>query len=238
MAALAPRERRCPACGAAQHAGGRRCTNCGADLTARHSRGGSRRAWLFAAVVAAVLAAAAIPVVSMLRDDAAGERERAAKRQAQLTQAERVRQERAAVPVRAQAPAAAAGVDALAHRADLLRFGEAQITADARRRVAEGTMKGEHKGTRCEVFPETDVRRAAEDDPATKIGRYDCVAFTSELPGYTENTAIFGDPFWLVIDYEHDALVWCKVTPRAGEGGSVLVSVPVPKPCRDPAGPG
>ena len=49
-------------------------------------------------------------------------------------------------------------------------------------------MKGDHKGTRCEVFPETDVRRAAEGDPATKIGRYDCVAFTSELPGYTENT--------------------------------------------------
>ena len=49
---------------------------------------------------------------------------------------------------------------------------------------------------------------------------------------------MFGDPFWLVIDYERGSLVWCKVTPRAGEGGSVLVTVPVPAPCRDPEGPG
>ena len=49
---------------------------------------------------------------------------------------------------------------------------------------------------------------------------------------------MFGDPFWLVIDFERARYVWCKVTPRAGEGGSVLVSVPVPVPCRDPEGPG
>ena len=238
VAALAPRERRCPACGAAQSGGGRRCTNCGADLTARFSRGGSRRAWVFAAVVAAVLAAVSIPVVGALRDDAADERARAAERQRQITAAERVRQERAAVPVRATAPAAPAGVDPIEHRAALVRFGEDQITADANRRVAEGTLKGDHKGTRCELFPETDARRAAERDPATRVGRYDCVAYTSQLEGYTENQALFGDPFWLVVDYERGKLVWCKITPRAGEGGSVLVSVPVPEPCRDPAGPG
>ena len=102
------------------------------------------------------------------------------------------------MPVRATAPAAPAGVDPLEHRAALVRFGEDQITADANRRVAEGTLKGDHKGTRCELFPETDGRRAAERDPATRVGRYDCVAYTSELEGYTENQALFGDPFWLV----------------------------------------
>lgn len=238
MAALAPRERRCPVCGAVQRDGGRRCASCGADLTARFGRGGSRRAWYFAAAVAVVLALIAVPVIGALREDAAGERDRAAERQRQRVEAERVRQERAAVPVRATAPAAEAGAGLEERRTALLRFGEAQITADANRRVAEGTLKGDHKGTRCEVFPETGERLAAERDPATRTGRYDCVAYTSQLEGYTENQAIFGDPFWLVIDYERGTLVWCKVTPRAGEGGSVLVSVPVPPPCRDPKGPG
>ena len=182
-----------------------------------------------------MLAAAALPIIGALRDDAAIERERAAQRKAQITEAERVRQERAAVPVRATGPA---GADTLAHREALVRFGEDQITADARRRVAAGTLTGEHQGTQCEVFPETDARRAAERDLSTRLGRYDCVAYTSKLEGNQANTAVFGDPFWLVIDYERDALVWCKVTPRAGEGGSVLITVPVPEPCRDPEGPG
>jgi hypothetical protein len=49
---------------------------------------------------------------------------------------------------------------------------------------------------------------------------------------------VFGTPFWVVIDYRTGRLVWCKVTPRAGEGGRSLASVPVPAPCRDPQGPG
>ena len=238
MAALAPRERRCPACGAVQRGGGRRCENCGADLTARFAQGRSRRAWVFAAIVGLVLAAIAVPVVAGMRDDAAGERQRAAERQERLRAAERARQERDAVPVRATAPAGAPGADALTRREELVRFGEEQITADANRRVAEGTLKGDHKGTSCEIFPETQARRAAEADPATLRGRYDCVAYTSQIEGNAGNQAVFGDPFWLVIDYERGSLVWCKVTPRAGEGGSVLVTVPVPAPCRDPEGAG
>jgi hypothetical protein len=237
-AALAPRERRCPACGAVQHGGGRLCSNCGADLTARAPRRIPWRVLLIAAAAVVVVAAVAIPVIGGLREDAADERERAEQRQAQLREAERARQVRDARPVRADGPAAAAGADPLAHRARLLTRAEALITADARERVAAGTLDGDIQGTQCEVFPETDERRAAEDDPATAAGRYDCVAFTSKLEGNQQRTAVFGHPFWLVIDYRRDRYVWCKVTPRAGEGGSVLVSVPVPAPCRDPEGPG
>jgi hypothetical protein len=237
-AALAPRERRCPACGAVQHGGGRLCSNCGADLTARAPRRIPWRVLLIAAAAVVVVAAVAIPVIGGLREDAAEERERAEQRQAQLREAERARQVRDARPVRADGPAAAAGADPLAHRARLLTRAEALITADARERVAAGTLDGDIQGTQCEVFPETDERRAAEDDPATAAGRYDCVAFTSKLEGNQQRTAVFGHPFWLVIDYRRDRYVWCKVTPRAGEGGSVLVSVPVPAPCRDPEGPG
>ena len=237
-AALAPRERRCPRCGAVQRGGGRTCSSCGADLTARAPRRIPWRALLIAGAAVLVVTAIAIPVIAGLRDDAADERERAEQRQAALREAERARQIRDARPVRADGPAAAAGDDPFAHRARLLERAEELITADARKRVAAGTLDGDIKGTQCDVFPETDARRAAERDPATQVARYDCVAYTSMLEGNQQRTAVFGHPFWLVIDFRRDAYVWCKVTPRAGEGGSVLVSTPVPAPCRDPAGPG
>jgi hypothetical protein len=94
----------------------------------------------------------------------------------------------------------------------------------------------------CDPYPTIEERRLAEQDPATRAGRYDCVAYTSkfeapELDG-EKRTGLFGYPYWLVIDYDDSKLVWCKVTPRAGEGGRSLAAVPVPEPCRDPAGPG
>lgn len=237
-AALAPRERRCPRCGSVQRGAGRHCSECGADLTARAPRRIPWRVLLIAGAAVLVVTAIAIPVIAGLRDDAADERERAAQRQARLIEAERVRQVRDAKPVRAEGLAATAGEEPIAHRRRLLADAESRITADARKRVAAGTLDGDIKGTSCEIFPETAARRAAEEDPATRVGRYDCVAYTSKLEGNQNRTAVFGHPFWLVIDYRQASYVWCKVTPRAGEGGSVLISVPVPEPCRDPAGPG
>jgi zinc-ribbon domain len=241
-AALAPRERRCPSCGAPQAAGGRICANCGADLSARFAKGVPRRKLLYAALAVVALVAISLPIVSSLRDDAARERERAAARQAALEAAERERLARDARPVRAEGPRAAEGADPLEHRAALVTEAESLITADARRRVAAGTIDGDIRGAECDPFPTTETRRAAEQDPATPAGRYDCVAYTSkfeapELDGQ-KRTGLFGYPYWLVVDYAGSKLVWCKVTPRAGEGGRSLAVVPVPEPCRDPAGPG
>lgn len=238
---FAPRERQCPECGATQPAEGRRCSNCGADLTARHERRtarNSRLPLLFAAAVAVVLIAVAIPVVSSLRSGASDERARDAAAQRARIAAERERQIRDGKPVRAAGPTAAVGADLVAHRAVLLDRAEALMTQDARGRVAAGTLDGDIKGTRCTVYPATDARRAAETDPATRAARYDCVAYTSMLKANQGRTAVFGHPFWLVIDFARDRFVWCKTTPRAGEGGSVLISVPVAPPCRDPDGPG
>ena len=238
---FAPRERRCPECGADQRADGRKCTNCGADLTARYERRtarNTRRPLLFAGIVAVVLIAVAIPVISSLRSDASDQRAREAVAQKARVEAERQRQIRDGKPVVAAGPKAAAGEDVTRHRAQLLTAGEAAITQDARARVQAGTLDGDIKGTRCTLYPATDERRAAETDPATRAARYDCVAYTSMLEGNDNRTAVFGHPFWLVIDFARDRFTWCKTTPRAGEGGSVLISVPVAKPCRDPAGPG
>lgn len=241
-AVLAPRERRCPTCGAVQRGAGRRCTSCGADLTARFARWRAVRKFVYAGLALLLLAAVAVPIVSGLREDASGERERAAKRQAALEAAERARLTRDARPIRATGPPLPAGADPLAHRAVLVRRGEALIATDARERVAAGTIDGDIRGVSCSPFPATEARRAAEQDPATPSGRYDCVAYTSkfeapEVQG-KKRTGLFGYPYWLVVDYDSSKFVWCKVTPRAGEGGRSLVSVPVPPPCRDPAGPG
>jgi hypothetical protein len=236
---FAPRERRCPECGATQHGGGRRCESCGADLVAHIERGRSRRPLLFAAIVAVVLAAIAIPIVAGMRDDAADQRDREAAEQAQRIERERVRQVRNATPVRAAGPALAAGADPIAHRADLLADAEARITADAQGRLEDGRLDGaDVEGTECAIYPATDGRRAAETDPATTAARYDCVAYTSKLESAQGRVAAFGHPYWLVIDFARSRYVWCQITPRAGEGGSVLISVPVPLPCRDPDGPG
>ena len=240
--ALAPRERHCPACGAPQSRGGRPCSECGADHTARYAKGASRRKLLYAGLAALALIAVAIPIVSGWRDDASTERQGAERRQATLEAAERERLTRDARPVRAEGRPAAAGAGPLEHRAALVAQAERLIAEDARGRVAAGTIDGDIKGAECNPFPETQDRRAAERDPALAIGRYDCVAFTSrlELPEVNgeQRTGLFGYPYWLVVDYPGAQLVWCKVTPRAGEGGRSLAAVPVPEPCRDPDGPG
>jgi hypothetical protein len=241
-AALAPRERRCPACGAPHSRGGRICSECGADLTARYAKGASRRKLIGAALAALALIALSIPFIAEWREDAAADRERAERRQAVLEAAERERLRRDARPVRAEGRPAAAGADRLEHRAALVAQAEGLITEDARGRVEDGTIDGDIKGAECNPFPDTQERRGAEQDPAVAAGRYDCVAYTSkfeapELDGQ-KRTGLFGYPYWLVVDFDDARLVWCKVTPRAGEGGRSLAAVPVPEPCRDPEGPG
>ena len=242
-AALARRERRCPVCAAPQRDGGRECVRCGADLTARLSGRRSRRAVLLAGLAVLVLAAVVVPVVASLRDDAERERELAAQRQGELEAAERARLTRDARPVRADGPRRRAGADPLAHRSALVTRGETLVAADARGRVAAGRLDGTIRGASCDPFPTTEARRAAERTPDTPVGRYDCVAYTSKFAAPEgqdgeQRIGLFGYPYWLVIDFERSAFVWCKVTPRAGEGGKSLAAVPVPEPCRDPPGAG
>jgi hypothetical protein len=243
VAALAPHRRRCPECGAEQYGASRRCPSCGAELTARFARWRSLRKFVFAGVAVLALATAVVVlVVPDTRERAAGERTRAAQRQSALERAERARLMRDARPISAEGPPLRAGSDPVAHRAKLVRRGEQLITSDARKRVATGTIDGPVKGTSCTPYPNVEERRAAERDPDTVRARYDCVAYKNkfEAPpvGGEKRTGYFGYPYWLVVDHPASKLVFCKVTPRAGEGGRSLAFVPVPEPCRDPEGPG
>jgi hypothetical protein len=241
-ALFGPRDRQCPECGKPTEAAGRTCPHCGADLVAHYQRPRWRRWALWGAGIIVVIAAITIPIAIANRGDAEQERAAAARRQQQLEAAERARLTRDSRPIRAQGPALAKGEDAIAHRAVLVGDAERRITEDARGRVAAGTIDGDIKGTSCRPFPVTEGRKAAETDPAVTVARYDCVAFTSKFDAppvnETQRTGYFGYPYWLVVDYPSSKLTWCKITPRAGEGGRSLAFVPVPTPCRDPDGPG
>jgi hypothetical protein len=242
-AVLAPRHRVCPECGADQRGARRHCPECGAELTARFARWRSLRKFALAGVAVLVLAGgAAALLVPDMREGAAAERGRAAKRQSLLERAERARLMRDARPISAAGPPLAAGADPVAHRAALVRRGEELITADARKRVKAGSIDGPVKGTSCTPYPNVQARKAAERDPATVRARYECVAYKQkfEAPPLDgrKRTGYFGYPYWLVVDYPASKLVLCKVTPRVGEGGRSLAFVPVPVPCRDPEGPG
>src|SRR5215211_4960800 len=117
--------------------------------------------------------------------------------------------------------------------------------ADRRRRARpRGRGHDRRPHPRRPVRPVPEDRRPARGRAGPRDGgrplrlrRIQVQGGAAELEG-RQRTGLFGYPYWLVVDYDDAKLVWCKVTPRAGEGGRSLAFVPVPEPCRDPPGPG
>ena len=193
--------------------------------------------------VAAVLALAAVVglvvvLTAPLRRQAASEARREAARQAAIEAAETRRLRVDARPHRGTGPPRRQGDDVLEHRRVLVARTELLITRDAQARHSAGTLPAAVAGTQCEPYPGITARRQAEADPTVPVGRYECYAYRRliELPELEgkRRQGILGFPFWAVIDYKRGRIVWCKVTPRSGEGGVSLAWVPVPVPCRDP----
>ena len=240
---FASRAWHCTRCGSENPPTRATCEKCGAprvERVRRFERG--KRAYLVIGLVAVAVTVGAILVVPGLRDSADEERRAQERALAARVAAERERLARDVVPKRQELPRRRAGEDPLEHRGRAVAAIEAFISADARARVAAGQMEGPVAGTSCSPYPRTDTRAQAEADPDLDAARYDCVAFRRrvqlpELEGRSR-TGLLGQPFWAVADYGAGQVTWCKVTPRAGEGGRVLAFVPVPEPCRDPEGPG
>ena len=239
QAALARPPRPCPNCGRPQPGIARRCADCGADMFPRRTRPKpGLRAGLIAILVLAALAALVFGLIPAMREDADTERRLQAERQTKLEAAERARLRIEVRPVSITGPRRRSGESRLEHRARLLAVGSDAITADARKRVAAGTMDGPILGTSCEPYPETDARRALEQDPNLAAARYECIAIERRVPlsklNGRERTGIFGNPYWLVIEFDTAELAFCKISPKVGEGGKVLATVAIPEPCRDP----
>ncbi len=198
----------------------------------------SRRNSAIVLAVVAAIGLVAVFLVPAMRDDAAQERRAAAREQKRLEAQERARILREQTPHFARGPKRRPGEDALAHRARLVDAGGAVIVADAKRRMAAGTVDGPIAGIECTPFPTTESRRALERDPSVPKGRYECLAYErrfplSELEGKAR-TGIIGVPYWLVVDYTTARMAYCRIVPRAGEGGKALAFVHVERACGDP----
>ena len=238
-AALARGTRTCPACGSEQVASGRFCDHCGADMTVRYRKPPRWRTPVIVVLGLALFALAAYPLVDLLRDDAADERERTAQRQAALKVAEIKRLTEDSKPVRATGLPLPGGADPVAFRAEQIADAEGRITADGAGARRRRPARRRHQGHRVRAVS---AHRGAPGDRGGPAGRARPLQLHRLHPDVhgpglqgKERTGLFGYPYWLVIEYESGDLVWCKVTPRAGEGGQSLASVPVPAPCREPA---
>ena len=218
----------------------RTCSACGADLVVRRQRRTvSRRGWFVAGggvvLVLVVLVGVIVPALDRTADREAA---KSKARQDKLEAAERQRLTREGKPRFLDGPRRRDGEAPLDHRARLVATAQTAILADARERIATGELKGPFKGTSCEPYPITQPRKDAERDASVPAGRYECIAFTQrvelmELNG-KERTGVVGTPYWLVIDYRRAKLTFCKITPKAGEGGKLLAEVAVPDVCQDP----
>jgi hypothetical protein len=174
-----------------------------------------------AAVVAAILAAPSIQRSNEERARADAERSAQIERQ-QIELTRRQQQPRFA-------RGAAAGPD-LGARGRLLSSAQGSILADATSRSAAGEFNGPIERVACEAFPPGANTVPAETDPAKRVGLYECIAVTSEIPATSGNrTGLLGHPYRMRINFDNGRYAFCKVRGRPGE-----LAVKAPRPVNLP----
>jgi hypothetical protein len=179
-----------------------------------------------AAVVAAILLA---PGIQRSRDEHA--RQEAAERA-------RIQRQEIAATKREQRPrfdrGAAAGAD-LAARRRLLTSAEGAIRADASARTAAGEFKlnGTVMRVECEGYPPSTDAVPPDAEPGRRVGRYACIAVTSEVPATSGNRGgALGHPYRVRIDFRTGRYAFCKVRGRPGElAVRAGPGVPLPRVC-------
>jgi hypothetical protein len=126
--------------------------------------------------------------------------------------------------------AAAASLPA---RRRLLAEAAVAVRTDARERVEAGALSGPIQTVQCEPYPRTIERSGAHDNLSRLVGRYACLAVTTEIRATAEHEAgAIGHPYRVRIDFESGRFAFCKVAGRAGEGSiGQAPLVPVPAAC-------
>jgi len=159
--------------------------------------------------------------------------ERARAEAARIEQALAARDERIRREQRPRFASGTAAGGSPAARNRLLGEASAAVRADARARVAAGTLRGPIRGVDCEPYPRTVSGGGAHADPTRRYGRYACLAATTEFGRSPIHEAgAVGHPYRLRIDFETGRFAFCKVVGRAGEGAiSDRAPVPVPGAC-------
>jgi type II secretory pathway pseudopilin PulG len=171
-----------------------------------------------AAVILGAAAAVIVPRIEGRKDRQAAE---AARERSQLLETRRLRAIAEQRPRRLKAadlkPASGAPEGAqVAARVALVDAAQTAITADARRRVQAGEMRGNPSQTKCSPYPPRDVDPA--HDLAEARGVYDCLTTISEIKATQTNVGgRLGYPFRAVVDFKSFSFVWCKTNPVPGE---------------------
>ena len=174
-----------------------------------------------AAVVAAILAA---PSIQRSKEERS--RDEAAK-------SARIEQQQIELTRRTQRPRfgrdAAAGAD-LGARRQLLSSAEGSILTDASTRSAAGEFNGPIQRVACEGFPPGENIVAADADRSKRVGLYECIAVTSQIPATSGNrTGLLGHPYRMRINFDNGRYAFCKVRGRPGE-----LAVRAPRPVNLP----
>jgi hypothetical protein len=185
-------------------------------------------------IALALLPIAIIGLVLLLGpgiDDSKNERAQAERERLARAEAERV--ERVRAEQRPRFRRAAPAGDDLAARAALVAALPAAIQADARRRVAAGTLDGPIRSVECESYPRSVDGAGAHLDPSQATGRYSCLAVTRAVPANERNEALrIGHPYRVKVDFGTGRYAFCKVVGRPGEGAiGTQTLVPIPAIC-------
>lgn len=230
-----PPKRTCASCGA-EHATYRaHCPACGKRYDRRLPWLTDSMRWGLAAVAVIAAGVAAALILPGVFDAKSDNDAREARERTEAIAAERARLVREQRPQRGRPadlrpPAAGASEsDRLAARRALVTAVEAEILADARRRVGTGELKGPIRATDCGPLG---GRTTSDDaDLSKSVGRYDCTAVTSAIRKDGKRVGSLGYPFIATLDFKRFNYVWCKDSRKPGEGGRALVVVPLEPAC-------
>jgi hypothetical protein len=188
----------------------------------------------------AKVAVALTPVLAFALAVFLGTRIERAKRDAAAAAAQRVERSRAEYVARAtaeQRPRFARGTAAGANldgRRRLVRAARGSVAADARARVTQRAIKGPILRVECEPFPQAASTIAADRNPRTRVGRYECLAVTAVVPATVRTpAAALGHRYRVRIDFTSGRYAYCKVTNATGRGRRVEPFVPLPRACND-----
>jgi type II secretory pathway pseudopilin PulG len=171
-----------------------------------------------ALVVIGIGAAILVPRINDRKDRQAAE---AAQAHAQLVERRRLQaiheQQPRTLKAADLAPAAGASdTEQVAARVKLIGAVQAAITADAKRRVAAGEMRGNPTQTACSPYPARDPD--PQHDLSATRGVYDCLTTIRAIKATETNIGgQLGYPFRAVVDFKAFAFAWCKTNPVPGE---------------------
>jgi hypothetical protein len=227
--------RTCPRCGREERTRSEQCPHCGYSYFGRPPGAARRRRIVAAAAGLIVLVAAGAGAAALIHDRNAQDRrdraERALRVKAEIARLRRVQAPHRGSAVALKPPRGASPDERLAARHRLVLAVEDAITADARRRVTTGELRGTINHSECGPFLR--ARDAVPDDRVLSkpIGRYDCVAVQSNAVNNGATVGKVGYAFVAALDFRRFTYVICRNSPAQGEAGKPLAFVRLERAC-------